>query len=297
MKRFSLSLLFLLIINSINAQNYVSLSSSQKGWCYENIAGLGTVPLSVKSVGDTTINSKKYTTYQDKNMLLRDDIQTKKVFRFNTTTQTETLLYDFNLTLGDTITINFKDFRPVLMTVSLVDSIVTNLDTLTVIHFNHNDTSLALGSKLENNFKWIEGVGSNWHPNYINNYKTLSNLGVFGYNVVCAYVNGRRFFINDTSYCHIYSNITSCSGLNNLTKIKTNSILTYPSPFTKYFTVDAENIEAITLYDMLGRTVYHSETKTTNPVLVFFERELDAGYYQLKVKTKLGMLTQKVMKQ
>jgi hypothetical protein len=299
MKQLILSLTFVFIINATKAQTYTPMISNKKAWCLEWVAGLGYAGFKFQHYYDTIVNGKNFQVFSGtsgKNFFF-EDIQNKKVYRYNTINATTELLYDFNLTLGDTLTINFKDFRPVLMTVSLVDSIITNLDTLTVIHFNHTDTSLAMGSKLVSGFKWIEGVGSNWHPNYKDHYKTLSNLGTFGYSVICSYINGRRFFINDTTYCNLYGESPNCKGLNSINSLDKLSLKVYPSPFTNFITIEADKIEETTLYDMLGRVVHHSEVKSTNPALVYFEEELDAGYYLLKVKTKTSILTQKVLKQ
>ena len=303
MKQLLLSLILVFTASITKAQTYTPMINNQKGWCLESVAGLGSIYYKFQYSNDTIINGKTFQEFSgtSRKSLFYEDIQNKRVYKYDTTNQTTELLYDFSLVKGDTLTISFKGFKPILMTVSLVDSIITdNLDTLTIIHFNHNDTSFVNGYRLLNNFKWIEGVGSNWHPNYIDNYTTTSNfvIGDFGSYLFCVYTNGKLLYVNDSARCEFVRNTSICNFFpSSLSSPAKPHIKVYPSPFSNYFTIDTENIEAVTLYDMLGRMVYHSEIKSTNPILVFFENELEAGYYQLEVKTKAGVLTQKVMKQ
>jgi hypothetical protein len=300
-------LLGLVLIISINtntqAQTYTPMVSKSKAWCIEWFASLGYGGFSFQYTNDTVLNGTTFNIYTGTQSAsdicyLFENIQERKVFKYNPITTATELLYDFNLIDGDTITLHFKDFKSILMTVAKVDTLINSTDTLKVIHFNHDNSAPQDEPKLKNNFKWIEGVGSNWHPNYTDYFTTATRNRNTGYDVICAYENERRFYINDTGYCHIYSENSNCQSINNDKEFLENDILIYPSPFSDYFTVEARDISKVLVYDAKGKQVHNVRTENhNNVVLVFFDRNISPGFYFVKIMTKSTIFTQKLLKQ
>ena len=184
MKRTFLFFFILLITNCIYAQNYNQLTKNI-GWCIEEYVSLGSTPHPYVNKGDTLINNftyKKIAKYNSIITLLREDTIQKKIWAILPDSTSETLIYDFNLIMGNQIILDFVNYPQITYIVDSVDTVTTPLGNRKRINLSTNDTTLAP------TLTWIEGIGSTYGPIYLLD-KTLaaSTMGGNGHCLICCY--------------------------------------------------------------------------------------------------------------
>lgn len=187
MKKLLFSLCLSIAFTSICiSQNYQPISQNV-GWCIEQYFSMGSVLVAYKNVGDTSINSFNYkkivkdefTTY-----LLREDSIQKKVWVILPDSINETILYDFNLIVGNQITLNYVGHPPVLYQVNTIDTVLTPLGNRKRIKLFTTDTTIT--SELH----WIEGIGSTYSPIYLADPTfPVGQFGGNGHCLICSYQN------------------------------------------------------------------------------------------------------------
>ena len=72
-----------------------------------------------------------------------------------------------------------------------------------------------------------------------------------------------------------------------------NAVTGYPNPTSGTIQIEAENIEAISIYNMLGERLFETSASGNNVVYDFSPYE--AGVYIVKIQTKKGLLTKRVL--
>ncbi len=167
---------------SINVERYLPMESITD-W-YHAVGGfLGSSTYWYRDIGDTIINGLEYRTidvYPEPdfpfNRYLREEISTKKVYTYNSFTEQENLLYDFDATIGDDINIS-------------------NTGTYTVINIDEVESEYGNLKRWEldgpgPSIYVIEGIGS--ADLFLAN--TASDP-VFG--LLCAYHENDKIFGND----------------------------------------------------------------------------------------------------
>ncbi|MDD2199814.1 MAG: T9SS type A sorting domain-containing protein [Bacteroidales bacterium] len=157
---------------------------------------------------------------------LRQDTVNKKVYYrfFNAYNQQDTLFYDFNLNIGDTLKGYFSGFQ--ILTVVLIDSILIGNNYRKRINFD--TTNYPPGSC---NVSIIEGIGG---TNGLLEGVTLNpSFMPFGYNLNCFSVNGITLY---NSLCPKYA--IPCELITiTIQIVKENNIKIYPNPVSDYLTV------------------------------------------------------------
>ncbi|HRG18434.1 MAG TPA: T9SS type A sorting domain-containing protein [Flavobacterium lutivivi] len=204
---------------------------------------------------------------------VREDVATKKVYKI--VNGVDTLLYDFGLNEGDTITQYGNTF---VAHVDYVDLPIGSRKRITLQSIEqYCDQSVTQ--------VWIEGVGSNKHPFYpnYNMYNVCSSGG--GYNIAtrCSFQNGERVFGSD---CPM-----SLLGVN--TNFESRKIEFFPNPFSRQLNIttstDFENA-SLKLFNSVGQLVM--EKNNLNGKSISIEREnLSNGIYLVELLQEGNVLT------
>lgn len=245
--------------------------------------------------GDTIINSQTYhkiynlidtnLIHQNSNYFaaLRND--NKKVFiKFQG--YSETLLYDFSLSVGDTIMYEIggyasqNGFIPTGLeshwkTVSSIDSVLIETGQYRKRwKFNHTET-------------WIEGIGN---VDFLGLFSPIvTNLATNGdqFYFACFKQNNRVLFLNNphcsTCFCQFLT------GIDDNNSIVENTINLFPNPTSGKVTIDFEKTSKevdITVRNTLGQTVLIKSYKTTNQLS--FEINGAKGIYFVEIRTEDG---------
>ena len=167
---------------------------------------------------------------------IRQDTAQRKVFFMPPNYSQDTLLYDFNLTIGDTLPSSWTNQNPSNY-VSSVDSILigTNYHKRFWIS-NRNDTNYV---------SIIEGIGSSYgllSPFFSNfNVSQIYNI------LICVTINNTTVYPDSLTTCALISNTSVI--MNNYT------ISLFPNPFSDNLIIELSNADKaeITLYDITAR--------------------------------------------
>ncbi len=200
------TLLFLLVLNLYAlGQAYQPILQGNKEWLVCSSEFGTKIYNYYYAKGDTIINGKYYTKlngyHYNGNFLLREDRQNRRVYLLIINVSglpEEFLLYDFNLSIGETIFIE-NPISPAINDAGYyeLDSITTELfqqQFRRVFHLHTNDNSNRYPYT-----KWIEGIGSTAlinTPGVLGDTSKLAELFCTSENNQTVYTS----FISDTCY-------------------------------------------------------------------------------------------------
>jgi hypothetical protein len=200
--------------------------------------------------------------YSYSGCLIRQDTALRKLFRYDSSTNTDTILYDFNLNLGDTLD-ESKIFWGNLSGIH----IVTSIDSILINgqyrkRFNHNASQGCSDSSI------IEGIGStsgvlSYPSACFENYSELTSFEQ----------NGVGMYPNSSANCNVIPGIIDL--------IKEIYLEISPNPAHDVLNVECNLSNAeLKIYDMTGRMVLeeklHSQLST-------FNFQLSSGVYFVRV--------------
>jgi hypothetical protein len=182
MKKSVFSLISLVVAITSYSQNYHPFLQNI-GWCQEEYFSLGSISTAYKNNGDTTIGNSSYQRLLKGNIsfLVREDTVMQKVWVILPDSLSETLLYDFSISSGSQITLNYVGYDPVLYTVESTEMISTPLGLRKQIRLITNDTIF------NPDLYWIEGIGSSYGPVYLND-PDYAPQPMQGSCLICAYI-------------------------------------------------------------------------------------------------------------
>ena len=295
MKKTLYLLLLAFMGHSFIAQNYYPLPDSNAVWTSMNGIYL--------TRGDSTYNALQYTKYyytSDTALslgsqvylgMLRQDIPNKKIYGIKKGSQTEYLLYHFNLQLNDTLTVEPIDLIcfPASYKLKVIhkDSVLLR----GVFHQRMTLTDNAGGSSLQDT--WIEGIGSLIGP---------LTPGLFPYcatdvcspKLLCQKQNG-IFMYQDSIYpC----NYRCPTGIEKQSATE-SALYLYPNPTEQYMEISSQGIgqiRKISLYTLMG-----SELKSYSPEVLGENLKIDLGalepgIYFVSVQSQKGTFVKKICK-
>jgi len=283
--------LLLIAISKIQAQNYFGFPDSNAVWntYYADMFYAYNInPYFVK--GDTTFNGQTYKkVYQSADtfvnpfncnlsLLVRDTNQQWLFFNFFN--QSEDVLYDFGLEVGDTFEINL-DGNPSIYVVSQIDSILLAGQYRKRMYMSNFDQF--------NPIEWIEGIGSS--KGLIVPYHTLT---CGGYNLICFHENDVLIYSGSDSSCW-FSEYVNNVGTEKFESGKGLKI--YPNPAKDKIKIEFNDICEncrVQIFDILGR-YQSSEIKFSSNIIEIARSELLSGMYFLRIESANGFWTERIV--
>lgn len=209
---------------------------------------------------------------------IREDTISKKIFAILQGLNTDTLLYDFSLTVGDTV-------KGLLANTCSPDIIVTNVDSILIggnyrKHWNISRPACLFNGEL------IEGIGSTF--GLVEQFHDFESSGV----LVC-------FSNNDTSYYPSYSTTSGCQFVLGINQERQNLFEIYPNPFFSFTTIKIkDNIPyehfKFTLKDMYGHNIQLKIEYSSGSFLID-KGNLKPGIYFLSVKYNNEIFVKKII--
>lgn len=197
---------------------------------------------------------------------IRQDTGQRKVFFLPPNFSQDTLLYDFNLNVGDTLPSLWTNYYP--------SNYVSAIDSILIGNNYHKRFWISLNND-SNYISLIEGIGSSYgllSPLFSNlNVSLIYNL------LICVTIN------NMTVYPDSF---TTCQLIDKINYIRTNSALTIsPNPFSEILNIKLNDITTfeIILYDVASRKLFQ-QTFTNSAAIN--TSQLAKGIYIYVVKSK-----------
>lgn len=281
MKKLLLILLFYANIGKSQTWIYHPMPDSNAVW---NIEAVNPCPqivtlyqdFSITISGDTTINSLTYhklftphvidsysgtncgSTFPGYKGAIRQDTTLKRAYIVKPFFNTEQLLYDFTLQVGDTLQGVIASFSVDADTVISIDSILVN-------------NSYRKKWNITNGISIIEGIGSSY--GLVKN-STAGIIGLFpDFSITCFSQNGVAIYPNNSTSCML---ITFQNNLNETAK----EIKIFPNPSNGTFTVDFNTlgIKEIILNDLFGQIILKENTSNSMNLTI---ENLKPGLYIL----------------
>lgn len=214
---------------------------------------------------------------------LRDDTVKRKVYIYDPLIQADTLLYDFDLQLGDTLEPTYYNRYFSGTNDFIVDSV--GFDTIgSRIHrkFYIGIDSIITISRVYN---LIEGVGGNWGLDFNSIYNPAIDQ------TFDCFTNSSGFYPKGISSCNIISS-TGPSG-----KIASENWMLYPNPTEGRIELTAEHdFVRARLYSLDGKLLMEQKLQDNQSNSLQIEGE--AGVYLLLLETKDGQISRrKLIKQ
>lgn len=304
-KTFLISILFLGVFLNLNAQ-YQRFLEPGKTWreIVRNLIDDSWFIDEYKMENDTIINAVEYKTIElvwsnDVNMntpiyvaAVREDTLMKKVFIVYgwDPTETERLLYDFDLNVGDQHTFDYcHTIAFPYSSTFIVDSMGIYIDdngiNRKVWYLNYSQ--LGVTSRI------VEGVGS--------------NTGLFSYScsfthsadLVCAHKDSAVLYLNElpfANYCGPYAPIVGLQEYN----ADEETISVYPNPAYSFIEINFPKISEfskvdVLVIDQMGKAYQLEYLKELNSIHVNVH-ELNNGFYHLYIQTESGNYFKKFSK-
>jgi hypothetical protein len=279
-----LAVCYLIANTLVKAQAYIPFAKNGKMWTeywYE-----GDLPYhginSFIMQGDTIINSKTYkkvngNSYYEYNFVryIFEDTLNKKVYYYDFTHQKDSLIYDFNLQVGDTF-ISMIMWYP--MGYDTCKSIVTGIDTEYFAGTNRLKINLGYLNRFDGTimgiYTWYEGIGC--------------LLGVFNnsysYFLTGGYYSEMLCYFEDSTLLYHDSNVLdTCFGSTQIKELQPEKLInSHFSNNILYINPAKPTYYTLSVYDLFGRII--KETTATGNIEVNLSA-LQHGLYIYKIES------------
>lgn len=193
----------------------------------------------------------------------RNDTLNKMVYFVPPLTPTETLLYDFNLYIGDTISTYLSSTFGIDWVVSNIDSV--NLGGVYRKRFEANNCSpypLYI----------IEGIGSTY--GFLSPFICPAPYYEYIYNLLCFTNNSTTVYPDSTTVCDIVSSINEFS--------LDHKPLVFPNPTSGILNIKTElNIYNLSIINSMGQKIYRENNKSGNSQIDI--TNLKQGIYLIQI--------------
>ena len=211
----------------------------------------------------------------------REDIPAKKIYYLPSGQSTDTLLYNFNLMVGDTLPKTYNNLSYAINVVNSIDSVIVG----SAYHKRFNIFDAGSGSSLSY-VSLIEGVGSTFglYAQLVPPFEGQNILNCFWANDSLAYPVGAYCFPLTVGLTGYYA--------------PDNNISLYPNPsFGKFqVSISGLNYSKLEITDVLGEITYHTVVK--NKITELDLSDKVAGIYFLKLYDSKGnVVIKKIIKQ
>jgi hypothetical protein len=209
---------------------------------------------------------KKFT-FGSSELLLREDIATKRVYK--RVGNADVLMFDFSLNVGDHIMLDGHDY--VVYTITNVNVIGGTRKLYSLLWLIQN---VVIGAEY-----WLESVGNHGHP--LRAFYELPSDPI--YSIACSYQNGINVYNSGLANL---GTITQCPNLaNNEFEISNNKMQIIPNPCSISTTIQTATMlqdAEIVIYDILGKEIKSIKNCFGNEIKISCEQILN-GIYLIKI--------------
>lgn len=269
-KELYILVLVCLFFSTTKATTYHPFPSNSGSWNYRYYDAMNVATLAYTAYtlgGDTSILGINFKKIQ-KNYMYAGAIResNKKIYFVPDTATREYELYNFNLSVGDTVKNRFGPAPCVngIVTVQSVDSVLMQTTYYRRINMN-------------NSVQWVEGIGSFYYLLEPCNFLCVSGNDYLQCKVGDA---GTIEFATSASLCLL--------GLNDLSK-KNTLVEIFPNPFINELEITLKEFSSsvsIEIADISGRFFYKTSTSGTQTKFKVSTSEWENGFYFLRINNE-----------
>ena len=259
-------------LQSVNSQDYISFNFSDGVWIEEENQKENSSIRQLYCIGDTIIGDDSYNKlyefsiyffapgyYPDTSFThyigaIRNN-DSKQVLFVNKGSQSETLIYDFNLNLGDTIPFE----------IPVEYFIIREIDSIEICGSYHRRYINYLGNSSCTSSYLVEGIGySNGLLGYFNTFGNCENYS--------------------TLTCYVEWNNQSCSDCDlllsrNLKKITEDPVNIFPNPTNSYLRINSSKIiSSLMVVDLSGVVLFSETNLNTLNHIIYVENSKPGPY-------------------
>lgn len=213
----------------------------------------------------------------------REDVLAKKVYYIEPGQTADTLLYDFNLSIGDTLPPSYVNDTNSVTTACL--NVVSSIDSVLVGGSYHKRFSISnLIDMSADTVFLIEGVGSTTGLLYLigNQFERKGEL-------LCFSVNDSVLFPSSVISCASYN-----VGVGEINEPE-SYVSIFPNPTNGKFQIKTEaEINSIEVLDVFGRRILYSESNQTEINISNF---INGIYFVRMIDSDENRITKKIIKQ
>jgi hypothetical protein len=289
MKHLKLTIIITLLYLSVSAQIYFPLPDSNAIWTTLHYTPFGSAVKKNGIFGDTVFNGitykKVYESY-DYNFNLATAYfkgaireSNKKVYLMNTSDNTESVLYDFTLNIGDTAKVKHVNGFQFSLKVSAIDYI-------SIYGQNHKRWKFN-SAGLHTEEYWIEGIGSSFGLMI-----PLFTGSDACFNLLCASQNNNLIYeyavpANPVCYVAIPYDCDGVSGQVSVSELssKNNTSVVFPNPFSNSAILKTNmqlHHAILKIYDLLEREAF-TQINLNGTEVKINKENLSAGNYYYKL--------------
>ena len=267
----------------LSAQAYVPFPDSNAVWRVDFITHNSTNSYQYILSNDTIFGQDNYTKVFKINNYstnyigaIRQNIPQKKVYFLPSGKSSDTLLYDFSLSVGDTLPPVYNLVNP---------TIIKSIDSILIGSKYRRKLNIDPDGCISNIISLIEGIGST--------VGLLEELCVFEAtgNLVCFIENGKTLYPDSNTICDTITTITD-------QQLKDNLIRIFPNPNNGIFRVSLPFFRneqpSIIIYNVIGSIVYKQEHVKTGKSSINLGYQ-PSGIYYLHINTATNILIKKVI--
>lgn len=287
---------------------YHPFPDSSARWCGSNQWYDGfcdhTNNYSISIRGDTLINGNVYhllekswftystqcgggtTGYLPTCIVIRQDTLLHKVFIYDSSINGDTIFYNFNLQIGDTL-----DRRKVIWGNYPGSCIITSIDSIMIngqYRNRYNFYDAATGGCADSSI--IEGIGSisGLCSGPSSCFEYFASLTLFRQ-------NGQILYPSDTNFLPPMSYMCPDYSLQEVAEINPQAFHINPNPATNQLTIDNAKwkIKLVEIYSVLGEKIVNYPLSTVNSQLTINVSELPAGVYFVRARSENRVATGK----
>ena len=202
----------------------------------------------------------------------------------------EDLLYDFNLSLGDTLT---QHVSLIMGTVDTFSRVVTQIDSILLLDGTYRKRwTFYPASQISNYSSVVEGIGSITAEGLFQPLMNTTILNGNNYNFECFKQNDTAFYVDNPACNHCF-----CTLLTDIKKIKEQeNLLFFPNSLfsSSSILLNAQlNDAEVIIYDMLGKEIM--KKKLTGNRMEIEKGNLESGVYFVKVSTEERLWVGKII--
>jgi len=225
---------------------------------------------------------------------LRSD-SLKHVYFLPKGSNNEQLLYDFNLSVGDTLPLTYNYF-----TYNFNVNIVKSIDSVFIDSSYRKRYNICPTNNTNNQFvSLVEGVGS---TNGLFNNLIIQPTPLYGGNLICFYMDSLSVFNPNPSYTAGQSyrgcNLYPCVLISNINELQNPNINIYPCPVKNKLIIECSRVQkecTLIIFNLNGLELMRQQIKD-------YKKQIDisnlaSGVYFVKLITDKTSEVRKIIKE